>query len=1078
MDKSDSGFSINQENEQEDDNDLFKSFCKQSVSQLSADMDEQMETEMSVLDLETGWKISSLSERNKDPVETIINMDSILDDSYPVVHTSRSEFYVNATYNNLVVNSNLPQTSIGYKPLANIRQETQSKNLPKRYPKITMIEGTVNTSSEGYYTRSCLPTQIERVNYLSDMSSGADSSAAAMRCIKIHTDKLKDDSEKPKPTTSTYVSSQSLKTPTPPSLKKQLSSSSHSPQTETSLSLKRRILYASSVSPKRPLPFVFFYSDQAQAPPSPKRELAHESQLSEFHIQARGQEGYRDVNVRTSRKRPTHRQKARNSVPSEDILTEENPVNPFNYAIVYFTEDGTVPASIQYLLSSLKRNGVKAKSISGEKKYQNLVFVLLHMPMATLVREARKQKVPLSIMLEPESSESPPKRPSRFHWITTCFAKYREELVEEEEEEVKPSATSAEKIIFIHQKLNSAKFGREMDEYGIEKMTKRGIIKTAYPLHDADIQKSRSGSLSDRQTLASSWGRLPRFLFVQPLRLVNKYFGPEVAFYFSWMGYLACFLVPVSAMCGVFFSLALVTTEFSKVNVKGRQLCVMEGYMCPLCRNSSECPFSRISDSCFYGRVNHIFDNYFGQIVVMVMGIWSIIFTIYWKRTQNELKFQWNICRTDIDHFLRSEFVKQLKEWKIYKSSKTDPYMPWIPWCLLRIASMAAMIAMVAIICGIVLVIARIRISLMHALAPSTAKWGDERVSKISYGHYYSNVFCSILSAILIIITSKVLAFVVNWITLLESPRTQTDYNVSYISKLFPLECINNYGVAFYLAFFREFMAFDPISEWTYGGGHHTYNHMCDPSGCTADFSIHVAIVLVIKIAYNWLSCVYLIARHYKNKFFMGTATQWEADFQLVDVNYDLYVTTLYMEPVIKYGFMLTSVSVFYLGPIILLIDTVVTIRLHAEMFCRCLRRPVPHQVMDIGIWDTILLFVEFFGVIFMLQVHQFLSDSVGLYAYYKYQLTMDGYFKSTLSEFPVTSYTSLGDIRSSDFIAEKSYSQPRNNKQRICYFRGQFEPYTKKRKPYFYTKHWFAEMEHRLSLKFYYEVRSERQIL
>lgn len=56
--------------------------------------------------------------------------------------------------------------------------------------------------------------------------------------------------------------------------------------------------------------------------------------------------------------------------------------------------------------------------------------------------------------------------------------------------------TTAEKIMFIHQKVNKIKFGTEWEEYGVDEMIRRRVIKTAYPLHDIDGQPEKSEPLS------------------------------------------------------------------------------------------------------------------------------------------------------------------------------------------------------------------------------------------------------------------------------------------------------------------------------------------------------------------------------------------------------------------------------------------------------------------------------------------------------------------------------------------------------------------------------------------------------
>lgn len=52
--------------------------------------------------------------------------------------------------------------------------------------------------------------------------------------------------------------------------------------------------------------------------------------------------------------------------------------------------------------------------------------------------------------------------------------------------------------MFIHQKVDRAKFGVRSEQYGIKEMIRRGIITTAYPLHDVDTKNTKSEP-SDRQ---------------------------------------------------------------------------------------------------------------------------------------------------------------------------------------------------------------------------------------------------------------------------------------------------------------------------------------------------------------------------------------------------------------------------------------------------------------------------------------------------------------------------------------------------------------------------------------------------
>ncbi|KAF2887457.1 hypothetical protein ILUMI_18716, partial [Ignelater luminosus] len=123
-------------------------------------------------------------------------------------------------------------------------------------------------------------------------------------------------------------------------------------------------------------------------------------------------------------------------------------------------------------------------------KFERLLFVLLRLPIETLLQEADRQKIPLSFMLGGDESKE---ELNRCRFLTACFAK----KVERQEGEV--TVTSAEKIMFIYQKLNTAKFGDDPQDYGINELIRRRIVDTAYPLHDVDGDPLKSEPISDRK---------------------------------------------------------------------------------------------------------------------------------------------------------------------------------------------------------------------------------------------------------------------------------------------------------------------------------------------------------------------------------------------------------------------------------------------------------------------------------------------------------------------------------------------------------------------------------------------------
>lgn len=79
--------------------------------------------------------------------------------------------------------------------------------------------------------------------------------------------------------------------------------------------------------------------------------------------------------------------------------------------------------------------------------------------------------------------------------------------------------------------------------------------------------------------------------------------------------------------------------------------------------------------------------------------------------------------------------------------------------------------------------------------------------------------------------------------------------------------------------------------------------------------------------------------------------------------------------PVIMYGYVLISGHIFPLASLLVFINTIVSLRIHAAMFCQCLRRPVPRPVVDLEVWDTIIPIVSIIGTIVMVTCPYFVIE-------------------------------------------------------------------------------------------------------
>ncbi|KAF2904267.1 hypothetical protein ILUMI_01906, partial [Ignelater luminosus] len=251
--------------------------------------------------------------------------------------------------------------------------------------------------------------------------------------------------------------------------------------------------------------------------------------------------------------------------------------------------------------------------------------------------------------------------------------------------------TTVEKIIFLHEKVNRAKFGIKSEEFGIDEMISKGIITAAYPLHEGGAESKQDRSRSDRQNLTSLWAKSSWYSQRQPLRLVNKYFGPEIAFYFAWMSCLAAFLTLPTVFRFLTF---LILLPFAYQAAHVQEVCNSDKKIRPLCLHYRICFFSRVRDSCFYSITNTQIDNIGTTVANYLMRVYIIVLIMNWGRVQSELKTERRLYHSDKDRFLRADFTKQLKAWKIKTSVNGEPRIPSWRRCTLRILTIIIMLAL------------------------------------------------------------------------------------------------------------------------------------------------------------------------------------------------------------------------------------------------------------------------------------------------------------------------------------------------------------------------------------------------
>jgi len=87
--------------------------------------------------------------------------------------------------------------------------------------------------------------------------------------------------------------------------------------------------------------------------------------------------------------------------------------------------------------------------------------------------------------------------------------------------------------------------------------TNTGCLKKLQPKHSHRQE-------TDRQLLYDHWASLKTLFKFQPLDDIEEYFGPKVAFFFAWLGYLVTCLLPMALIGSVSFFVGPIDPSFSE----------------------------------------------------------------------------------------------------------------------------------------------------------------------------------------------------------------------------------------------------------------------------------------------------------------------------------------------------------------------------------------------------------------------------------------------------------------------------------------------------------------------------------
>ncbi|XP_047245852.1 anoctamin-4-like isoform X2 [Girardinichthys multiradiatus] len=630
----------------------------------------------------------------------------------------------------------------------------------------------------------------------------------------------------------------------------------------------------------------------------------------------------------------------------------------------------------------------------------------------------------------------------------------------------------------IHHILQRVKYEEGKNKMGLNRLLTNNSYEAAFPLHEGSYHSKNSirthGAENHRHLLYECWAWWGVWYKYQPLDLIRRYFGEKIGLYFAWLGWYTGMLFP-AAVVGLFvFLYGVFTLEHCPVS---KEICqAADIIMCPIC--DQYCPYQRLSDSCIYAKVTHLFDNGATVFFAVFMAVWATVFLEFWKRRRAVLAYDWDLIDWEEEEDeIRPQFeAKYSKKERMNPiSGKPEPYQAFTDKYSRLLVSSSGIFFMILVVIAAVFGIVIYRVITVSTFAA----FGWALIRNNSQVATTSTAVCINFCVIMLlnVLYEKVALFLTN----LEQPRTESEWENSFTFKMFLFQFVNLNSSTFYIAFFLGRFTGRPgaylrlINRWKL--------EECHPSGCLIDLCMQMGIIMVLKqtwnnfmefgypLIQNWWTRQRLKREH--GHIPKASLPQWEKDYNLQSMNaYGLFDE--YLKMILQFGFTTIFVAAFPLAPLLALINNIIEIRLDAYKFVTQWRRPLPSQAKDIGIWYGILEGIGILSVITNAFVIAVTTDFIPRLVYaYKYgpcagqgragEGCMMGYVNASLSIFRVSDFEKRSQPRTngSEFFEEAV---------KYCRYRDYREP-PDSTEPYTYTLQFWHVLAARLAFIIVFEV-------
>ncbi|CAG9323027.1 unnamed protein product [Blepharisma stoltei] len=230
---------------------------------------------------------------------------------------------------------------------------------------------------------------------------------------------------------------------------------------------------------------------------------------------------------------------------------------------------------------------------------------------------------------------------------------------------------------------------------------------------------------------------------------------------------------------------------------------------------------------------------------------------------------------------------------------------------------------------------------------------------KIFENNYGENsyIFASILNALQIVFMQKIYDYVAFKLTNYEDHKLQSEFENSLIMKRVVYQLVNYFSRLIYLAFIKE------------------HFEICYHNNCTDDLSLNLWIFYIVYIIFNISQVILKL---------LGANARYKAEDSKIKIQYNkgeiprMEISHLeaegkfskidlideYLPLAMNYGFIVLFCIAFPLGPLIFWLYNVALLKLNSYKIIYYSKRPMPEVSGGIGIWNDIIKFLSYAGLI------------------------------------------------------------------------------------------------------------------